>query len=432
MADRARTRATDATALVAQFVREGQWASSLAQLREHEAGSKAAATKAQALAGMATVIGLALVGTLRQPGADSCPPSEPCGDAAFDQAAVDAVNAAAAVQVQAQAVSMAQQRLIQARAGVPRENLGRGIAQQVGLARHESPLRGRQLCELATMLVREMPHTLATFASGKMNEYRASIMVRETTCLSAKDRAQVDWELCGDADRAGLLGSRQLVAAAKSAAYSLDPAAVANRFAMAPSERYVSLRPAADGMTLLTALIPLNQGVRIYNTLSKVADSARAGGDDRGKGQLMADALMHRLMQHEPCRRNHEPSSRGESGPNDQGLRGGIMCTSVTEPDIALALVMTDRALFDGANDPAVLVGYDPIPAPTTRAWIVGTGAHASANDGRSLLRVWLKRLFTHQAFNTLLGMDSKGRLFPEGMKELFATPGPAMCCPVL
>lgn len=434
LADRARARANDATALVAQSVREGKSASYLAQLREHEAGSTAAATKARALADMATGIVLALGGSLPLAGADSCPPSESCGEAAFDHAAVDAVsaaalvdviaalevvkNAAAAVQVQAQAVFMAQQRLIQARAGVPRENLGRGIAQQVGLARHESPHRGRQLCELATVLVREMPHTMAVFASGTLNEYRASIMVRETACLSVEDRAQVDYELCGGAEQAGLLGSKQLAAAAKRAAYSLDPAAVAKRFAKAETERHVSLRPAADGMTLLTALIPLKQGVRIYNILSKVADSAKAGGDDRGKGQLMADALMHRLIQHEPCRRDHEPGSRGEFGTDNQGMCAGILCTSVAEPDIALALVMTDRALFDGANDPAVLVGYDPIPAPTARAWIVGTGTHSSSNDGRSLPRVWLKRLFTHPASNTLLGMDSKGRLFPEGMKE--------------
>ncbi|ABG91945.1 conserved hypothetical protein [Rhodococcus jostii RHA1] len=50
----------------------------------------------------------------------------------------------------------------------------------------------------AQALVREMPHTLALLQTGRLNEWRATLLVRETACLSAADRAIVDRRLCSD------------------------------------------------------------------------------------------------------------------------------------------------------------------------------------------------------------------------------------------
>jgi hypothetical protein len=43
-----------------------------------------------------------------------------------------------------------------------------------------------------------MPHTLALLQTGRLNEWRATLLVRETACLSAADRAIVDRRLCSD------------------------------------------------------------------------------------------------------------------------------------------------------------------------------------------------------------------------------------------
>jgi len=43
-----------------------------------------------------------------------------------------------------------------------------------------------------------MPHTLAMLRSGRLNEWRATLLVRETACRSATDRAIVDRRLCSD------------------------------------------------------------------------------------------------------------------------------------------------------------------------------------------------------------------------------------------
>ncbi len=87
------------------------------------------------------------------------------------------------------------QRAEQAGAGVPASERGQGVGAQVALARRESPNRGSRLLGFAKALVTEMPHTLAALNSGQLNEWRATLLVRETACLSAEDRAAVDEEL---------------------------------------------------------------------------------------------------------------------------------------------------------------------------------------------------------------------------------------------
>jgi hypothetical protein len=155
----------------------------------------------------------------------------------------------------------ASQRAQQA-AGVPAARQGRGIAEQLALARRESPHRGRQHLGLAKVLVSEMPNTLAALRAGQVTEWRATLLARETGCLSLADRRQVDRTLAGDADRIAAMGDREIVAAARKLAYRLDPHAVVARSARAEADRCVTIRPAPDTMTYLTGLLPVAQGWR--------------------------------------------------------------------------------------------------------------------------------------------------------------------------
>ena len=424
-ARQAQSRAGNAAHTLELAISRGHSTEALEHLAHQGASAKMVANKAESRAALATAVITSLGGTVTEDGFDPDIVAQVSGASLIDAIAMleEAKNALSAVQAQAQAIFVAQQRLDQAKSGLSKERLGQGIAQQVALARHESPYRGRQLCELSEVLVREMPYSMNAFTTGKISEYRASLIVKETAFLSFEDRAQVDKLICGNPDAAALLGTRELSSAARKAAYELDPEAFLKRHEKAIGDRYVSLRPAPDGMTFLTALIPLKQGVRILATLTRVADSAKASGDERGKGQIMADALMHRLIQHNPCdegagtlsdHRGVQPeNSTGETWAQVPGTTREPWCTTVGQPEIALELIMTDRSLFGGAKDSAVLVGYGPIPAPIARNMTLGDGD----GDGFSP-RVWLKRLFTHPDSNALLAMDSKSRLFPEGMKE--------------
>jgi hypothetical protein len=68
----------------------------------------------------------------------------------------------------------AAQRAAQAQPrGVPAAQRGRGVAEEVGLARRESPPRGRLHRGLAKVLDTELPCTAAAFAAGRITEWRA-------------------------------------------------------------------------------------------------------------------------------------------------------------------------------------------------------------------------------------------------------------------
>ncbi|MHA7224134.1 DUF222 domain-containing protein, partial [Arthrobacter sp. RHLT1-20] len=206
----------------------------------------------------------------------------------------DLKSAAAALQARIAVAFDLLQRREQRGLGVPAAERGAGVSAQIALARRESPARGSRLLGLATALVTEMPHTFLALQTGRLNEWRATLLVRETACLSAADRAAVDEELAADTGTFDGAGDRAIVALARTAAYRRDPRTVTQRAAHAATDRHVSLRPAPDTMTCLTALLPVAEGVAVYTALTRHADTLRAAGDPRSRGQLMADGLVER------------------------------------------------------------------------------------------------------------------------------------------
>ena len=55
--------------------------------------------------------------------------------------------------------------------------------------------RGQQQVSLAMILRTELTHTRAAFRSGRIDAFKATLVARETGCLSAEDRALVDEQL---------------------------------------------------------------------------------------------------------------------------------------------------------------------------------------------------------------------------------------------
>ncbi|MCC9145741.1 MULTISPECIES: HNH endonuclease signature motif containing protein [unclassified Arthrobacter] len=296
--------------------------------------------------------------------------------------------AASAAQARAAAQFDASQRRKQANAGVRREDLGRGVASQIALARRESPHRGGRLLGFAKVLTTEMPCTFHALAQGKINEWRATLLVRETACLSVEDRRRVDQEVAGNPEVLETLGDRQIISRARSASYRLDPQAAIKRAAKAESERFVSCRPAPDTMTYLTGLLPVAQGVGVYAALSREADRLRASGDSRGRGQIMADTLVERV------------TGQAEAG----------------QMKVEVQLVMSDRTLLGSGSEPAVVPGYGPVPSQWARDLVRG-----SAGRDKQAKR-WIRRLYTEPATGELTAMDSRARLFPRSLARFIAT----------
>jgi hypothetical protein len=349
----------------------------------------------------------------------------------------DVKSAAAAKQARIAVAYELAARQEQAAAGVHAHELGAGVGAEIALARRESPSRGARLLGLGKALV-EMPHTFAALESGQLNEWRATLVVKETACLSVEDRAAVDEELAADSGSLAGRGDRAIIAAVRSAAYRRDPHSVARRASHAGIERTVTLRPAPDTMTRLTTLLPVAEGVAVYAELTRHADTLKSSGEERPKGAIMADQLVERIT----------GTPAGYTG-------------------IDLQLVMTDRTLFQGDSEPARLTGYGIVPGEWARKAIRGElmsdagssgggaavqgsaelapdgpapagqgsdgGVNAGTGDvgfGRSgrlpsagtpegrELNVWLRRLYTAPASGELIAMDSRARLFPAGLRR--------------
>jgi hypothetical protein len=107
--------------------------------------------------------------------------------------------------------------------GVPAARQGQGVGHEIALARRESPHHGQQHLGLAKALHSEMPHTKAALRAGKITEWRATIIVRETGCLSLGDRQAVDRRIAGDPRILAQMGDRELSDAVRRMAYSSTP-----------------------------------------------------------------------------------------------------------------------------------------------------------------------------------------------------------------
>ena len=140
----------------------------------------------------------------------------------------------------------------------------------------------------------------------------------------------------------------------------------------------MSIRPAPDTMTYLTALLPVAQGVSVYAALRREADTRT---DGRSRGQVMADTLVERVT--------------------------GRSAAAATP--IAVNLVLSDQTLLGGSSAPADVCGYGPIPAAVARGLVCG-----AVTDERS--RATLRRLYAHPASGALVAMESRARLFPRGL----------------
>jgi hypothetical protein len=286
-------------------------------------------------------------------------------------------SAACALQAELSVDLDASVRSRDARQGVAPERRGRGVAAQVALARQESPHRGQVLLGLAKDLATDLPCTLAALREGRLNEFRAMVVARESGCLSREDRAVLDEEVCGT-DLLDGLGTGRLVGEVRRRVQAADPAAVVRRNAKAHQERRVSIRPTPDTMVYLTGLLPVAQGVAAFAALTKEAQRLISEGDERTKGQVMADLLVERLT--------------GQATAEAVGVNVDV--------------IISDETLLGGGHAPATVPGHGPVPAQIAREII----ARALRADTVS----WIRSLYA----------DPTGRLVAMTSKQRFATAG--------
>ena len=284
-------------------------------------------------------------------------------------------------------------------AGVPRERSGRGVASQVGLARQESPHRGQQLLGFAHDLHRDLPATRQALRDGRINEYRATLIARETGCLDADQRRQIDTDLALDGALDGL-GNRHLTAEVRRRVAQLDPAAVVRRHQKAVSDRSVTVRPAPDGMAYLTGFLPLTQAVAAYAALKKTADTMIGTGDNadpadpelkpRSRGQLMADLMVEWLT----------GQRRADQVP------------------VTVSLVMSDATLLGTGSEPATIPGFGTVPAQVARE------AVARATEA---MQAWIRKFYAAPG-GDLVALTTTQRLATDGLAAYLAARDQGIC----
>lgn len=266
--------------------------------------------------------------------------------------------------------------------GWRRRWLGRGVADQIALACRVSPSEGSRRLITARALVHDLPATMAALASGELNAYTSRLIVEETSHLDARTRRAVD----ADLHRHDLSGfsPREVGAHARRLAIGADPEAAHTRAKRARNQRRVTLRRAADTMSLLTGVLPAEQGAACWRALGRHADRNIAAGDQRSRGQILADTLVERLT--------------------------GQATAPEVPVEVQITVPVETLAVPTGAK-PADLTGYGPLPADLIRDLL-------SAGTARR----WWRRIFTAPAGGarrTVVSGDPRRRRFPRGLASL-------------
>jgi hypothetical protein len=340
----------------------------------------------------------------------TAPEPDPHCDPAADTARIDQmallerIKAASAAAQHTKMVGFARSQVEQqiANDALDPRLVGRGIGDQIGLACKVSPFTGSRRLGVARALHAELPATRALLAAGLISEDIATLVVAQTSHLDAEQRRLVDKQLA----EAGLerLSPLRAAALAKRYAYQADPAGYVARGRTARKDRRVTLRPAPDTMTLLSGLLPVEQGVACLAALRKHTDEVIGKGDGRTRDQVMADTLVERLT--------------GQAHAADVNVEVGI----VIPVDALLHPEQPDRPDDDtdhrehpeqqrrtdhpsaagptGTAGSAEVTGFGPIPAGIARDILAAT-------QGKR----WWRRLFTHPD-NLVVGGDPRRRRF--------------------
>jgi Domain of unknown function (DUF222)/HNH endonuclease len=300
-------------------------------------------------------------------------------------ARLEKLRAATAALQAAESVRFAKSQVEeQLAANVDPERIGRGIAEQIGLARRISPTTAARRLSTARVLWFELPETYSQLIAGEVHERIAETVVSETRHLDAEKRGEVDDQL----KAAGInqMGVKAATACIRKITYEADREGYVKRGRHERKHRRVGIRSAPDTMAFLSGYLPVEQGVACYAALRKHADTVIATGDGRTRDQIMADTLVERLT-------------------------GQVTATDV---DVEVQIMMPLDSLLDpDSNKPATIPGYGPLPVDIVWDILINSKG-----------RKWWRRLFTAPSGSTghsgpIVGGDARRRCFEGWLAEL-------------
>lgn len=275
---------------------------------------------------------------------------------AFELSEPARVDALLAVQ-QLQAWADAQQlRLLAAMCPPEADELTRDlVATEVGCALRLSPATVDARLQVAQTLATRLPSTLALLEAGAITARHAGVLVEAVTPLTDELAARVEARVL---ERAPAQTPAAFRASVHRAVLAVDARSAEERHRVAVEDRRVCMRPVADGMAELWALLPADGAAVVMNTLSAIA-AGKVAGESRTADQRRADALVDLAT----------VAMVGGGLPSQQGRRPAVQVTVAASTLLGLD------------DEPGELEGYGPIPAALARAL-----AHDPSGTWRRLL----------------------------------------------
>ncbi|HJY43867.1 MAG TPA: DUF222 domain-containing protein, partial [Propionibacteriaceae bacterium] len=157
-------------------------------------------------------------------------------------ARLEKLRAATAALQAAESVRFAQSQVAeQLAAEVHPTQIGRGIAEQIGLACRISPVTAARRLNTARALCLELPDTYSQLTAGELSERLAETVVAETRHLDPETRRRVDEQL--KAACLSRMGFKTAVACVRKFAYEADREGYVQRGRTERQHRPVGVRP---------------------------------------------------------------------------------------------------------------------------------------------------------------------------------------------
>ncbi|MFD1506860.1 DUF222 domain-containing protein [Georgenia yuyongxinii] len=192
------------------------------------------------------------------------------------------------------------------------------------------------------------PRVADALATGKVDVNKAKVLLHTTPGLPDAELRRIHDTLLPDA---ATLTGPQLRDKLRHAALLVDPDAVAKRHAKSFADRTVTIEPAYDGMSWVSALLRCDDAEAVRTYVDALGTAAKASGDRRTADQRRADAfrdLFRTLL--------------------DRGLDlDGAELPMFARRRPHLQVTIGAGSLLGLDDQPGLLAGYGPISADLAR-----------------------------------------------------------------
>ena len=312
-----------------------------------------------------------------------------------------------------------------------RETARRVVAAELACALKIPERTAQTLLADSDALINRLPATFTSLALGHISWRHAHLMVEQSFTLPVALLAEFETLVLPFAETHT---AAQFKRKARTVRERMHPESIDARHEVAVEMRSVDVEPAADGMALLTALLPAATAHAIFDRLDRAASRAHDAGDLRTVCQLRADAFAGALLgvgvvgggsSAIPAQKATHVAVRGSNVYPIHGPDGALVSitgtdlidTTPTAPDLDAILAsirpqvqvtVPVLALVGHDDIPATLDGYGPIPLDIAR----GLVARAPT----------LTRLLTHPETGAVLSVGRKRYRIPEELRRWLQT----------